>query len=120
MVVVGGLAGCDLTEKYARINRAADQWLLSNRGMANINVEGAWEAWESGWGEIRFEQVGPRWMARWATIPSGASCRVRRGVSFPAFGKPQLKGGLERCEFQIRQVATSLTLDAKSLTRAPG
>jgi hypothetical protein len=58
VVVVGGLAGCNLKEKYARNNLAADQWLQANRGGANVNVEGAWEAWESGWGDIRFEQAG--------------------------------------------------------------
>ena len=58
MLVVGGLAGCNLKEKYARNNLAAGRWLQANRRTANINVEGAWEAWESGWGEIRFEQVG--------------------------------------------------------------
>ena len=53
-----GLAGCNLKEKYARNNLAADQWLQANVGQAGVNVQGAWEAWESGWGDIRFEQLG--------------------------------------------------------------
>jgi hypothetical protein len=58
VVVLGGLAGCNLKEKYARNNFAADQWLQANRGAATVNVQGAWEAMESGWGSIRFEQAG--------------------------------------------------------------
>jgi hypothetical protein len=57
-VVIGGLAGCNLKEKYARNNFAADQWLQASRGAATVSVRGAWEAWESGWGDIRFEQAG--------------------------------------------------------------
>ncbi|HET7238886.1 MAG TPA: hypothetical protein VFI76_07655 [Terrimicrobiaceae bacterium] len=57
-VLLGGLAGCNLKEKYARNNLAADQWLQANVGPAGVNVQGAWEAWESGWGDIRFEQQG--------------------------------------------------------------
>ena len=58
IVVVGGLAGCNTKEKYARNNLVADQWLQMNRGTASVSVSGAWEAWESGWGDIRFEQAG--------------------------------------------------------------
>lgn len=58
VAILVGLPGCNLQEKYARNNRAADQWLQANQGAANINVGGAWEAWESGWGDIRFEQAG--------------------------------------------------------------
>ena len=58
MVLIVGLASCNLKEKYARNNLAADQWLQANRGPASINVTGAWEAREAGWGDIRFEQVG--------------------------------------------------------------
>ncbi len=47
-LVAGGLAGCNLKEKYARNNLAADRWLQANRGTASISVERAWEAWESG------------------------------------------------------------------------
>jgi hypothetical protein len=57
--VISGLAGCNLKEKYARNNLAADQWLQANAGSAGVNVmQGAWEASESGWGGIRFEQRG--------------------------------------------------------------
>jgi hypothetical protein len=56
--VISGLAGCNLKEKYARNNLAADQWLQANVGPAGGNVQGAWEASESGWGGIRFEQRG--------------------------------------------------------------
>lgn len=56
--VVGELAGCNLKEKYARNNLAADQWLQANVGSAGVNVGGAWEAWESGRGDVRFEQIG--------------------------------------------------------------
>jgi hypothetical protein len=55
-----GLAGCNLKEKYARNNLAADQWPQANIGSSGINVAGAWEAEESGWGAIRFEQIGSR------------------------------------------------------------
>ena len=58
IVVIAGLASCSTKEKYARNNLAADQWLQANRGTANVSVSGAWEAWESGWGDIRFEQAG--------------------------------------------------------------
>lgn len=57
-MVIGGLAGCNLKEKYARNNLAADQWLQANVGSVGVNIGGAWEAWESGWGDVRFEQVG--------------------------------------------------------------
>ena len=57
-VVAGMLAGCNLKEKYARNNLAADRWLQANIGAASVNVEGVWEAWESGWGDVRFEQIG--------------------------------------------------------------
>jgi hypothetical protein len=58
LLIIGGLAGCNLKEKYARNNFAADQWLQANVGSAGVNVQGAWEARESGWGDIRFEQLG--------------------------------------------------------------
>jgi hypothetical protein len=59
LVVIAGLfTGCNLKEKYARNNLAADQWLQANRGTAKVNVAGAWEARESGWGDVRFEQAG--------------------------------------------------------------
>jgi hypothetical protein len=54
------LGGCNLKEKYARNNPAADQWLQANIGSSGLNVTGAWEAEESGWGAIRFEQSGSR------------------------------------------------------------
>ena len=57
-VLLGALTGCNLKQKYARNNLAADQWLQANVGQAGVNVQGAWEAWESGWGDIRFEQLG--------------------------------------------------------------
>ena len=57
-VFLGALTGCNLKQKYARNNLAADQWLQANVGQAGVNVQGAWEAWESGWGDIRFEQLG--------------------------------------------------------------
>jgi hypothetical protein len=57
-LLFAGLAGCNLKEKYARNNAAADQWLQANIGAASVSVDGAWEAWESGWGEIRFQQAG--------------------------------------------------------------
>jgi hypothetical protein len=57
-VLFGALTGCNLKQKYARNNLAADQWLQANVGQAGVNVQGAWEAWESGWGDIRFEQLG--------------------------------------------------------------
>lgn len=60
VVLVLGLAGCNLKEKYARNNAAADSWLAANRGAAGTNITGAWEAHDSGWGSIRFEQSGSR------------------------------------------------------------
>ncbi len=44
VLIIGGFAGCNLKEKYARNNFAADQWLQANVGAAGVNVEGAWEA----------------------------------------------------------------------------
>ncbi|HEY5741278.1 MAG TPA: hypothetical protein VIS99_01950 [Terrimicrobiaceae bacterium] len=58
IVAASFLAGCNLKEKYARNNFAADQWLQASIGRASVNVTGAWEAEESGWGDIRFEQIG--------------------------------------------------------------
>ena len=59
LVLIGAvLAGCNLKEKYARNNLAADQWLQANIGSSGLNVTGAWEAEESGWGDVRFEQSG--------------------------------------------------------------
>jgi hypothetical protein len=50
LVLIGAvLAGCNLKEKYARNNLAADQWLEANIGSSGLNVTGAWEAEESGW-----------------------------------------------------------------------
>jgi hypothetical protein len=61
LVLLGAvLAGCNLKEKYARNNLAADQWLQANIGSSGLKVTGAWEAEESGWGSIRFEQRGSR------------------------------------------------------------
>lgn len=61
LVLIGAvLVGCNLKEKYARNNLAADQWLQANIGSSGLNVTGAWEAEESGWGAIRFEQSGAR------------------------------------------------------------
>ena len=60
VLFVAVLAGCNLKEKYARNNLAADQWLQANIGSSGLNVTGAWEAEESGWGAIRFEQSGSR------------------------------------------------------------
>ena len=59
LVLIGAaLAGCNLKEKYARNNLAADQWLQANIGSSSLNVTGAWEAEEFGWGATRFEQSG--------------------------------------------------------------
>jgi hypothetical protein len=58
VMIAVGLAGCNLKEKYARNNLAADRWLQANTGAPNISIAGAWEAAESGWGDIRFEQAG--------------------------------------------------------------
>ena len=58
LAVIVGLAGCNLKEKYARNNLAADQWLQANRGPANVKIDGAWHADEAGGGDIRFRQVG--------------------------------------------------------------
>ena len=61
LILIGAvLAACNLREKYARNNLAADQWLQANIGSSNLNVTGAWEAEESGWGATRFEQSGSR------------------------------------------------------------
>jgi hypothetical protein len=60
LLIIAVLAGCNLKEKYARNNLAADQWLQANIGSSSINVTGAWEAEESGWGAIHFEQSGSR------------------------------------------------------------
>jgi hypothetical protein len=61
LVIVSTLfAGCNLKEKYARNNLAADQWLQANIGSSRLKVTGAWEAEESGWGAIHFEQSGSR------------------------------------------------------------
>ena len=57
-LLVAALAGCNLKENYARNNLAADQWLQANIGSSRINVTGPWKAEESGWGAIRFEQIG--------------------------------------------------------------
>ena len=54
------LAGCNRRRRYARNNLAADQWLQANSGPSGLNVAGAWEAEESGWGAVRFEQSGSR------------------------------------------------------------
>ena len=42
--IIGGFAGCNLKEKYARNNLAADQCLPANVGASGVYVEGAWEA----------------------------------------------------------------------------
>jgi hypothetical protein len=60
LVLTGAvLAGCNLKEKYARNNLAADQWLQANISSSGLNVTGAW-----GRGirvrAIRFEQSGSR------------------------------------------------------------
>jgi hypothetical protein len=39
VVIDGGLAGCNLKEKYARNNFGADQWLQANRGSATVSVQ---------------------------------------------------------------------------------
>ena len=41
LVLIGAaLAGCNLKEKYARNNLAADQWLQANIGSSGFNVTG--------------------------------------------------------------------------------
>jgi hypothetical protein len=43
LVLIGAvLTGCNLKEKYARNNLAADQWLQANIGSSGLNVTGAW------------------------------------------------------------------------------
>ncbi len=53
------LTGCNTAEKYAANQAATDAWLSSKAGRAGMNVEGAWEALEYGWGGPgRFVQQG--------------------------------------------------------------
>ena len=77
LLIIGGLADCNLKEKYARNNFPADQWLQANVGSAGVNVQGAWEARESGWGDIRFEQLGSSVNGAIGIIPLGASIAAR-------------------------------------------
>jgi hypothetical protein len=51
LVLTGAvLAGCNLKEKYARNNLAADQWLQANISSSGLNVTGAWGQSNSGEG----------------------------------------------------------------------
>jgi hypothetical protein len=53
------LAGCNTAEKYAANQAATDAWLSSKAGRASVNISGAWEALEWGWGGAgRFTQSG--------------------------------------------------------------
>ena len=58
VLIIGGFADCNLKEKYARNKLSRRPVAAGEVGAAGVNVEGAWEAWESGWGDIRFEQIG--------------------------------------------------------------
>jgi hypothetical protein len=73
---------CNLKERYARNNLAADQWLQANIGSSGLNVTGAWEAEESGWGAIRFEQSGSRVSGAMGNY-SREELSVVRGCSSP-------------------------------------
>jgi hypothetical protein len=50
------LAGCNLKEKYARNNAAADGWVAQRTAPAEINVTGRWKS--DAWGKAEFTQIG--------------------------------------------------------------
>ncbi len=56
LIAVLALAGCNLKEKYAKNNAAADGWTNQRTAPAQINVTGNWKS--DAWGKAEFTQKG--------------------------------------------------------------
>jgi len=56
LIAVLALAGCNLKEKYAKNNAAADGWVAQRTAPAKINVSGKWKS--DNWGKADFTQKG--------------------------------------------------------------